>query len=139
MPPCRRLPAMLPPMRIVYPRPARAPARSGLAVVEVLVALVIVSVGVLAMAGTSSLSLRTAATATRERLAVRRVNHRLAVLAASGCARAESGVSDGAGDGMRERWTVGPPTAGVALLEASTEWRESNGPRAVVLRSAILC
>jgi hypothetical protein len=113
-------------------------ARSALSVVEVLVALMLVSVGLLGMAGTSALSLRTARTAARERRATQRATTRLAILAAAGCGRATSGALDEAD--LRERWRVAPPRGGVSLVEASIEWRERSAEwRSILLQSALLC
>lgn len=117
---------------------SRAPLRAGITVVEVLVALIVVSVGLLGIAGTSALALRTASFASRERLALGRLQLRLAALAAAGCGSASSGSAAG-GDGVREQWTVGPELRGAALVHASVEWHEGAGMRAMTARSAILC
>lgn len=114
-------------------------ARTGLTVVEVLVALVIVSVGLLGMAGTSALSMRTVAAATRERRALRRLDLRIAALAAGGCGRAVSGTANDPRDSLRERWTIGAAIRGAALVDATVEWREGARTRSVAHRSAILC
>jgi Tfp pilus assembly protein PilV len=114
-------------------------ARPGLTVVEVLTALVIVSVGLLAMAGTSALSLRTVAAATRERRALRRLDLRLAALAAAGCGRAAGGTAADSRDSVRERWTVGAVIHGAALVDAGVEWREGARVRSITHRSALLC
>jgi Tfp pilus assembly protein PilV len=113
-------------------------ARSALTVVEVLVALMLVSVGLLGMAGTSALALRTATTAARERSAIRRAESRLAILAAAGCERASSGALQIPGG--REQWSVAPPRAGIAFVEASADWLGSRSQRrTVLLRSALWC
>ena len=113
--------------------------RAGLTIVEVLVALVILGVGLLGMAGSSALLLQTATSAAMEQRAVRRLELRLASLIANGCGRAISGAEENASDGVRERWTVETAARGAALIEASAQWR--NGARAhhLVLRSALLC
>jgi hypothetical protein len=113
-------------------------ARSALSVVEVLVALMLVSVGLLGMAGTSALSLRTARTAARERRATQRATTRLALLAAAGCGRATSGALDEAD--LREHWSVAPPRGGVSLVEVRVE-RRAGSPewRSMLLQSALLC
>jgi prepilin-type N-terminal cleavage/methylation domain-containing protein len=130
---------MFPLMRFARVRTVQPRDRHGLTVVEVLVALVIVSVGLLGMAGTSALLLRTATSAAREQRAVRRLDFRLAALAAAGCGRAAGGAAQDPGDGVRERWTVGTAEGGAALLDATAEWRDGRGLRAMSLRSAILC
>jgi prepilin-type N-terminal cleavage/methylation domain-containing protein len=118
------------------PSPA---SRRAFTVAEVLVALVIVSVGLLGMAGTSALSLRAATSAARERRAVGRLALRHATLLAGGCAHAVGGARDDPGDGVRERWTVGPPARGVVMIDATAQWRDGDRPRTLQLRSALLC
>lgn len=118
---------------------SRSRARPGLTVVEVLAALVMVSVGLLGMAGTSSLALRTASFASRERRALGRLQLRIATLAAAGCESASSGSVAEGGDGVREQWTVGTEQRGVALVTASVEWRDGARTRTTTARSAILC
>jgi Tfp pilus assembly protein PilV len=126
-------------MPFAAPHVAPPHTRSGLTIVEVLAALVVVSVGLLGMAGTAALSVRTAGAARREREALRRLDLRLAALAAQGCGRAAGGSAIEPGDGIRERWTVAAVVRGAALVDARVDWREGGRMRAVVHRSAILC
>jgi Tfp pilus assembly protein PilV len=114
-------------------------ARSGLTVVEVLAALVIVSVGLLGMAGTTTVLLRAATTSAQERQALRRLELRLALLNAGGCQRAISGSAGDPGDGVTERWTVDAVNGAAALVELRTDWRDGARVRQLVRRSAILC
>ena len=126
-------------MRLAHLPLAPATTRAGLTVVEVLAALVIVSVGLLGMAGTSALSLRTVASATRERRALRRIDLRLAALSATGCSRAVGGSTTDSRDSLRERWTVAAVNGGAALVDERVEWRDGARMRSVAYRSAILC
>lgn len=114
-------------------------SRPGLTIVEVLAALVVVSVGLLGMAGTAARSLRTAAAARRERQALRRLDLRMASLAAGGCVRAQGGTTFDPRDSVRERWTVTTPIGGAALVDARVEWREGTRTRSIAHRSALLC
>jgi Tfp pilus assembly protein PilV len=131
--------ATFPPMRfarlpLVFTRP-----RAGVTIVEVVTALVIVSIGLLGMAGTSAIALRTATTSAGERRALRRLDLRLAALDAAGCARATSGAELVARDSLRERWTVAAATRGAALVDATVRWGEGSRARGITRRSAILC
>ena len=126
-------------MRPVRPHPRFPRSRRALTVVEVLVALLVLSVGLLGLAGASTLSLRTATSAALERRAVHRLALRHAGVSARGCARAGGDVYEDSGGSVRERWTVGAPARGVAMIEATAAWRDGGRPRALVLRSAILC
>lgn len=104
-----------------------------------LAALVMLSVGLLGMAGTSALALRTASFASRERRALGRLQLRLAALTAAGCGSASSGTAEDALGGVREQWMVGPELRGAALVSASVEWRDGAGIRAMNAHSAIVC
>ena len=117
--------------------PTRSRARRGITVVEVLVALLLVTGGLLAIAGSSALAVRAATSASRERLAVRQADHRLARLSASGCASALAGTDSAAG--MRERWRMADSMGGVASVETSVEWQAGARRRVLTLRSALVC
>ena len=112
-------------------------ARPALTIVEVLVALMLVSVGLMGIAGTSALSFRTVVDATRERRATQRVTLRLARLAAGGCAHPSSGELRE--PDLIERWTV-VTGGGIALVDAGVDWQGRGSQRhSLVLRSAFLC
>lgn len=116
----------------------RLRTRTGFSVVEVLVALMVVSVGLLGIAGTSALSLSTANAASRERRATRRAAARLALLTAGGCERATSGAVDDTD--VHEQWTVAPFRGGVMLIDERVDWRGSDARlRSVILPGALLC
>ena len=117
--------------------PPHRRARPGLTVVEVLVALVLVSVGLLAIAGASALALRTATAASFERRAVRHADRRLARLTAAGCTSA--GVGSDSAAGLRERWSIADSLGGVAAVETSVEWLAGARRRVLTLRSALVC
>jgi Tfp pilus assembly protein PilV len=117
----------------------RARARRGLSVIEVLLALVLVSVGLLGMAGGSALALRSAGSAARAHRAARIAALRLASLTAAGCGRSASGVTLEDATGVRERWEVGEARNGAASLEVRVAWREAQRTDSLVLRSAMLC
>ena len=117
--------------------PIRQPARPGFTVVEVLVALVLVAVGLLAIAGASALAFRAASSVSRERLAVRQADRRLARLTAAGCTSASTGTDSA--EGMRERWSMADPVGGVASVETSVEWQAGARLRVLTLRSALVC
>ena len=117
----------------------RTSSRRGLTVVEVLVALVIVAVGLLGMAGTASLSLRTATSSSHELLALRAVERRLAVISAAGCVGAASGQEPERGDAPWVSWQVAAAQRGARLTEAIVRWRDGTRPRSLRLRSALLC
>lgn len=132
------------PMRSAFPLGAGAPAgsgcrtRPGFTVVEVLVALVIVTVGLLGVAGASAMALRASNAALRERAAVTRARTRLALLQAAGCGGAADGQLPLAA-GLVDRWTANAAVNGVRLVQVRAEWDDVGRRRSVLLRSALLC
>ena len=113
--------------------------RSGLSVVEVLVALMIVSIGLLGIAGSTALALRTTLDATHRREAAQRAASRVAQLAAEGCDRATGGTVSDAGQQISERWTIIARANGFATVNDSVIWMSARGARSFSLTSAITC
>lgn len=119
-------------------RPSLDVARRGFTVVEVLLALIIVAVGLLGVAGTSAIALRASSAASREQSAIARARTRLALLESAGCGSAASGERQLA-PGLRERWSVAPILNGARLVEVSADWTDVGRRRTLSLRSALLC
>ena len=113
--------------------------RRGLSIVEVLVALLIVSVGLLAMTGSSALTIRVAGAAARERRAAERAASRVAMLAATGCLPARDGSFDDLVAPLQETWTVGAASAGMAEVSVQVTWPATGGLKTLTLASALLC
>jgi Tfp pilus assembly protein PilV len=126
-------------MRSRLPLTSSPHARSGLSVVEVLVALMLVSVGLLGLAGSSALALRMATSAARERRAAQRAAARIARLSAEGCARATAGSRDDESGALREQWSVDRQRGEVVRLSASVGWATPRGVRTITVESALLC
>lgn len=118
-------------------RSVSARRRVGITVVEVLVALVLLSVGVLAVAGATAIALREATAARLERDAIVRASNRAALLSVHGCNQPSSGSVDDAR--IRESWLVSPVSPGVAMLDVRVDWNVRRRPRFLALASAILC
>jgi prepilin-type N-terminal cleavage/methylation domain-containing protein len=121
------------------PEPGHWHPRAGLTVVEVLVALVIVGVGLLGMAGTVSLSLRSTTMASRELLALRAVERRLAMLSAAPCSDASSGEDAASGNTPRLSWRVEGTRRGVRMIDVAARWSDGAVARTLRLGSALLC
>lgn len=113
--------------------------RSGLTVVEVLVALMLVAIGMLGMAGTAALALRSATENAGRRAAAHRTATRLSMLEALGCARAASGAVVDSTTHATERWTVAPAAAGFATVTDTLSWMTSRGQRSLGIESAFEC
>src|SRR5688500_811914 len=105
----------------------RTRRRAGLGVVEVLVALMLLTVGMLGVAGTCARSIRTAGAAARERRAAQRAADRVAVLASSGCGAARSGALVDSAAALTERWVVTLHPSGAALVDADVSWATARG------------
>jgi Tfp pilus assembly protein PilV len=114
-------------------------SRPGLSVVEVLVALMLVTIALLGMAGSSALALRQVTEGTARRRAVGSAASRLARLAAAGCARATSGTLSDSTTGTREHWIVVAGGGGFASIADTVAWSSPRGPRAITLQSAFPC
>ena len=108
-------------------------------VVEVLVALMIVSIGLLGIAGSTALALRTAHDATQRRNAMHRIVSRHSQLAASGCGGTASGSTTDTAHSVTEAWYVSVQSTGFALATDSVRWMSARGPHSFVLTSAFPC
>ena len=113
--------------------------RAGVSIVEVLVAIALLAIGLLGVAGNVAVAARAAASAARERRAAQRAADRLAALREQGCAAARSGVLADPRAAATERWTVGADAGGAALVDVEVRWRAPAGQRVLVLRSGLLC
>jgi Tfp pilus assembly protein PilV len=113
----------------------RGAVRSGLTVVEVLVAVVVLTVGVIALASTAALVVRQIGTSARLATAVYLAQSRLERLAgALSCGALAPGSASSAG--FAEEWTVG---AGTSVVPVTVTVRIPPGPRSVTIASSVLC
>ena len=119
--------------------PARSRHRGGASIVEVLVAIVLLAIGLLGVAGNAAIATRASASAARERRAAQRAADRLAALREQGCAAARSGVLVDPRAAASERWTVGAVAGGAGLVDVEVRWRAPAGQRVLLLRSGLLC
>jgi len=110
-----------------------------MSVVEVLIALMLVAIGLLGIAGSSALALRTTLDAARRREATQRAASRFALLSAAGCAVARSGTASDTQRRVTERWTVAAAGPHFATVTDSVSWMSARGPQSFSLRSAIAC
>lgn len=113
-------------------------SRRGLSVVEVLVALMLVSVALLGIAGSTALALRQTFDAAKRRAVAHRAHTRLDLLASQGCLRASSGMLTSV-DGSIEHWIVAAGPSAFGLVTDTITWRSGGGVRVVALTGAFPC
>jgi Tfp pilus assembly protein PilV len=108
-------------------------------IVEVLVALMIVTIGLLGIAGSTALALRTAHDSVQRRNVMHRIVSRHSQLASAGCLNARSGSAADSARAISENWYVSIQRNGFALVTDSVRWMGPRGPRSFVLESAFPC
>jgi type II secretion system protein I len=127
-------------------RPMRTRGRHGFTIVELLFTLVILSAGLLAIHGSSALTLRMVGAGWTRTLAATVAQTRLEQLRASACTSATSGSDETRG--IRERWTVSPSGSNGALttvdIEVTVEYlvrahRGGTSERSARLRAIVPC
>ena len=125
-------------MRNSFPLGTAHHRRQGFSIVEVIVAMMIVTIGLLGIAGGTALAFRTALDATRRRDAAERALSRLAQLSAAGCGRATSGSATDAARQLTEQWLV-QPAGSFQQVSDSITWVGASGVGTLALRTAVLC
>lgn len=110
-----------------------------MSVVEVLVALMLVTIGLLAVAGSSTIALRSALDASRRRHAAHRIATRLSLLEAGGCALAVAGSDSNPALHLTEQWTIVSRSPAFVVVTDSVSWLAPTGRVARSLTSAIQC
>jgi prepilin-type N-terminal cleavage/methylation domain-containing protein len=122
------------------PRPATSRgtrrSRSGVTMIEMMVALVIIGVGLLALAGSATLVTRLMGGGTRQALAATLAQSRLEQLRATSCATLASGT-----DTTRSivtKWTVTTITRGRDVT-LTVKYPMARGPRIQSFRTVVPC
>ena len=119
--------------------------RAGMTLVEVLVALVVLCVGVLALSGSSSMITRMIGRGKSETHAAMAASRRVEMLrqaARSSSPRCTAPEFASGGpiieDGLRQSWTV-PPTGPVRRIRVTVSYLTVRGIRSAVLETAVAC
>ena len=110
---------------------------SGFTLIEVLVAIVLVAIGVLAAVGSSAVIVREQDNGRAATLAAAIAVNRLESLRSHPCGQ-ESGTAP-APKGMVEWWTEAPSSAGVRTLSDSVSFATAGTARVFVLRAQAWC
>lgn len=111
----------------------RYTAPTGFTVVELLVALTLIGVGVVAWVGTSVVAIRIVGAAERESAAAVAVRRQAELLAARACPGPGSGSSEGI------TWTVDPMPNGVRQVHARLAFAGEDAPRVATAHVAAIC
>ena len=114
-------------------------APRGVTLVEVIVALVLVAVGLLGIAGSSTLAMRATTSHSLAQRAAAMARQRVALLEAAGCLRALDGAVNDSTSGVAEYWRVVSRSDAVVALDDSVTWRVDGRRRHFVVRTALLC
>ena len=114
----------------------RGPVRSGFTLIEMMVAVTVTAVGLLALAGTSGALLRLTARSRLEAQVTRAAQARLEWLASRSCDAVAGGGIHAAS--VSERWTV-DTSAGAARVQAAFTYTEREVSRERVHETRMRC
>ena len=127
------------------PRSPRTPRSHGLTLVEVLVALVVLGIGILALSGSSSMITRMIGRGKAETHAAMLASRRVEILrqaAHSTTPRCTAAEFAGGGpvieEGLTQSWTV-TPTGAVRRVRVTVTYLTVRGIRSAVLETAVAC
>jgi Tfp pilus assembly protein PilV len=112
-------------------------ARAGFTVVEVLLAIILIDVGLLALVATSAVLVRETNALRMRNAAYRAARNRLEQLGGATCQPA-TGVATSVG-GISEEWTVTIPAPRVLDVRDSVTYTVGTTARSVVLRTSLPC
>jgi len=112
-------------------------ARAGFTLVEVLLAVVLIDVGLLALVASSAVLVRETNALRLRNAALRAATNRLQRLGAAGC-QPVSGSATTA-DGIREDWIVTVTAAGLIDIRDSVSFAVGTTTRGAVLRTKLPC
>jgi Tfp pilus assembly protein PilV len=107
-------------------------------IVEVIVALMLLTIGLLGIAGSSTLAFQATHDILRRRAALASATQREARLRGTGCSQNSANSATDSRTAITERWTV-VIRGTFAELEDSVSWRTSRGDASLVFRSAFQC
>ena len=110
--------------------------RSGLTMVELMVALVIIGVGLLALSGSATLVTRLMGGGTRQALAATFAQSKIEELRSSPCATLASGSSTARG--ITTRWTISSITRGKDVV-ITVQYPMTRGTRSQSFRTVVPC
>jgi len=114
-------------------------SRPGFTLVEVLVALILLSFGALAVVASSAMAIRSVSAAESELAATATARDRVETLAAGACSHWRDTTGSDSSGSTTERWTVRVARNGVRVVTDSVEYGGPAGRRAIVLHRMTTC
>jgi prepilin-type N-terminal cleavage/methylation domain-containing protein len=123
----------------------RRDRRAGFTIIEVMIAIVVLGVGVMALVGSSAMVTRmigAGRTSTEVvEIANSRVEHlrRAAYSTSPPCTHAQFVGGDTTGTGYTEKWTITTQANSISVITDSVVYRTTRGARPFVLTTSILC
>ena len=120
------------------PARSRSPARSGFTLVELLVALVVFDVALLAFAADAAVLVRLQGVSSRRDAGIALAESRVAGFRALGCPSAAAGDSWPA-PGVHEHWSVQAAGDASRHVIDSVHFSDGQPPAAFVLRTTVAC
>ncbi|MDQ6887043.1 MAG: prepilin-type N-terminal cleavage/methylation domain-containing protein [Gemmatimonadota bacterium] len=123
-------------MRLPAPRPAR-PARHGFTIVELLVAVMIMSIGVLGLASTAAVVNRQMGGGARRAQSAAVAQSRFETLRSTPCASIVTGTASTSG--ITERWVATSAGTRQFVVSDTVTFPNPTGPRTQVYRSYVRC
>ena len=116
--------------------PARRMSRTGFTLVELMVAMMIFTIGLLAMASTAAVVVRQMSDSGNMGLAASVAQNQMEQLYAGNCKVASSGT--GTSRGITISWTVTPATRS-AVLDVTVTYKARRGLRTQAYQSTVAC
>lgn len=119
--------------------------RAGFTIIEVMIAIVVLGVGVMALVGSSAMVTRMIGAGRTSTEAVEIANSRIEYLrraaysTATPCTHAQFAAGTSSGTGYTEKWTITTQPNSIRVVTDSVIYRTTRGPRPFVLTTSILC
>ncbi len=127
------------------PATPRGGTRAGFTIIEVMIAVIILGVGVIALVGASAMVTRMIGAGKHSTEAVEVANsrieqlRRLAYSTTPPCTHGSFAAGTATGPGYRESWTITSQANSIRIVTDSVVYRTAGGERPFALTTRILC